>query len=88
VSVVLCRAGFGRLTRGATFDQQKKRWYGHYVCVSWFGEKILDATGEYLHEKRRTRVRYKGLKPVHDFPHEFYPETCMQFWQERLGDLL
>jgi hypothetical protein len=87
VSVALARAGYGKVARGATFNQDTKRWYGHYVCQTATG-KILDMTGEYLKEKRRTRVRYKGFYLVDYFRHDAYPETCVKFWQERLGDLL
>jgi hypothetical protein len=87
VSVVLSRAGYGSVARGATFNQTTHRWYGHYVCFTATG-KILDATGEYLLEKRRTRVRYKGFYVVDYFRHDAYPETCVEFWKERLGDLL
>lgn len=86
VSVVLSRAGYGSVARGSTFRQDTKRWYGHYVCQTPTG-KILDATGEYLKEKR-SRVRYKGVKPVDYFRHDAYPETCIEFWQERLVDLI
>lgn len=87
VTVVLVRAGYGKVARCATFRQDTKRWYGHYVCQTPTG-KVLDATGEYLLAKRRTRVRYKGVHLVDYFRHDAYPETCVEFWQERLADLI
>jgi hypothetical protein len=87
VAVALRRAGYGKVARCSTFNQDTKRWYGHYVCQTASG-KILDMTGEYLKEKRRTRVRYKNVYVVDYDRHDGYPETTIEFWQERLGDLL
>ena len=87
VAVALVRAGYGKVARCSTFNQVTKRWYGHYVCQTPDG-KVLDITGEYLIAKRRTRVRYKGVYLVDYFRHDAYPERCIEFWQERLGDLI
>lgn len=87
VSKALARTGYGTVVRCSTFNQDTKRWYGHYVVQTPTG-KILDMTGEYLKEKRRTRVRYKGVHQIDYFRHDAYPETTIEFWQERLGDLI